>query len=114
MIDSDLVIRPFPGIQERFVSCPAFEAAMGGGRGRGGSFGLVLDQVRHIVHPRFRGIILRRTSQELRELEDICWRIIPAASPKAVFNKTEKVWQIPNGARIELSAMERDDDKRKL
>lgn len=112
--DDVRIIRPFPDSpQEDFVASPVKEAALGGGRGRGGTFGLALSQLRHTPHPKFRGLLLRRTVPELADLIDKCSEIYRADN-RVKFNMTEKRFYFPSGASIWLAAMERHDDWRKF
>lgn len=118
--------RPTPR-QEAFLSVPyeVFELLYGGALGGGKSeVGLVLPLVCRTVksniqlfqHPQFKGIIFRRTFQQLNK------SLIPRAeimyeAVGATFNKTDKLFEFPNqegirkaGGKIWLSHMENEKD----
>lgn len=113
-IDGPRIIRPFPDSpQELLVASIVREAAYCGGRGRGGTFGIALSQYRNTVHPKFRGLILRRTVPELSDLVDKCSEIYRSDN-RVKFNLTDRRFSFPSGATIWLSALERHEDWRRF
>ena len=68
----------------------------------------MLLPTRYIGHPRFRGVLLRRTFPQLREIIDRCWRYYPTLG--GVYRSTEHRWYFPSGAIIELGHMQNPDD----
>ena len=64
---------------------------------------------RYVTHPRFRGILLRRTFPQLREIIDRCWRYYPSLG--GVYRATEHRWYFPSGAIIELGHMQSSSDQ---
>lgn len=82
-----LELRPQPGPQERFLSCPADIAIYGGAAGGGKTWGLLLEPLRHIKNPNFGAVIFRRESTQITNeggLWDEALKLYPAlgASPR--------------------------------
>jgi len=53
--------RPHPGFQEGFAQRPEFEALAGGAAGPGKTDLLIALATRHIDHPKYHGLLLRKT-----------------------------------------------------
>lgn len=100
---------PHPGAQTEFLSRGEFEVLFGGSAGPGKSDCLVAGMTRDVEHPRYRGALLRRTFPQLQEVIDRCWRLYPTLG--GVYRATEKRWQFPSGAVIDLGHMQHEDDK---
>jgi len=102
--------------QESFVSLPdtIFEALYGGSVGSGKSELLVvLPLMRNFhLHHKFKGIILRRTFPEL-EKEIIIRSEDYYTSFGAKYNKQDKVWKFPSGARMFFGHAENEQDIRR-
>lgn len=60
--------------------------------------------------PAWRGILFRRTYDELRELIDRAKLMYPACWPGALWRETDKEWRFPTGAVLRMAYLERDDD----
>ena len=100
---------PFPGSQWRFCSTGTFEALYGGAAGPGKTDCLVALASRRIDHPRYKGLLLRRTFPQLREIMDRCWALYPGFG--GTYRATEHRWKFPSGATIDLGHMQHEDDK---
>lgn len=103
--------RPVSREQERFLSSPADEALFGGAAGAGKSDCLVIEALRQIYHPRFNGIIFRRTFPMLEGADGIIARTkiwYPAFGGS--YNSSRHVWTFPSGAKIFLGHLEHEDD----
>lgn len=102
--------------QKLVLSIPdsVFEALGGGAAGGGKTdLGLMIPLARQFVeHPKFKGLVLRRTYTDLEK------EIIPRqqewyAPSGGTYNETKKVWKWPSGARIQNGHAEREQDVRK-
>jgi len=74
------------------------------------SFGMVVDPVRGFNFEGQRALLLRRTTEELRELVSVTKELYPKAIPGAKFMERDKTWVFPSGATLWLSYLDRDDD----
>lgn len=102
--------------QKLVISLPdtIFEALGGGAAGGGKTdLGLMIPLARQFTeHPKFKGLIMRRTHTDLEK------EIIPRqqewyAPSGGTYNETKKVWKWPSGARIQNGHAEREQDVRK-
>jgi intein/homing endonuclease len=78
--------------------------------GGGKSFGLLADAVRDLPHPNFQGLIVRRTTEELRELVQKSQELYPKAIPGIKWSERKMEWRAPSGGRLWMSYLERDQD----
>lgn len=103
-------IRPHPGMQTAFCQRGEFEAFAGGAAGPGKTLMLILLALRNIEHPRYHGLILRRTFPRLQEIIDRCHEIYPlyGGNWKASLHRFE----FPTGAKITLGHCQHEDSKR--
>lgn len=97
--------------QQIFLSRGEDEALYGGAAGGGKSEALVIEALRQIGQPAYRGLILRKTYPELAELTDKAQRYYPAACPGARWSQTRHVWEFPSGAKIYFGAMQYPNDR---
>lgn len=100
---------PHEGQQTEFLSRPEFEVLFGGAAGPGKTDCLVAGMLRDVENPRYHGLLIRRTFPQLQEIIDRTWRLYPVLG--GVFRATEKRWQFPSGAMIDLGHMQHEDDK---
>lgn len=66
--------------------------------------------MRYFDRPKFRGLILRRTTEELRELKAHARILYGDAYPKAKFKEIESTWVFPSGATLWMSYLDREED----
>lgn len=122
--DEDLteaLFKPNPGPQAAFFAASEQEVLYGGAAGGGKSYALIVDPLRYaIVDPtdplaeirakNFKGIILRRTLDELRDLIKETKGLYPQADPKATYRENDKEWRFSSGATLTFSYLDREDD----
>lgn len=107
-----LVWRPHPGQQTHFLSSNAYEALFGGAAGPGKTDCLLMEAMRQIAHPAYRGILFRRIFPSLEAADGLIDRSLrwyPAYGGK--YNASKHVWEFPTGARIYFGHMQRDKDR---
>lgn len=101
--------KPHPGPQEEFCKRGEFEVLYGGSAGPGKTECLVTEATRHIYHPRYRGIILRRTFPQLQEISDRCRNYYPLLGGQ--YRATERRWYFPSGSFIQTGHVQHESDK---
>ena len=108
----NVVWRPQPK-QAEFMARPEWEALYGGAAGGGKSDALVVEALRQVHIPHYKGLILRKTFPQLSELIDKSLNYYPRAFPKARYNDTKHTWTFPSGARIIFGSMQHTKDRLK-
>ena len=114
--EQNVVFKPNPGPQTTFFAAAEREVLYGGAAGGGKSYALIADPMRYFDNKNFRGIILRRTNDELRELiwksQELYPQIYPKSesNPGAVWREKDKEWRFPSGARLWMTYLEREED----
>lgn len=110
------IFEPFPGPQTEFLQADEREVLFAGGRFSGKSAALVIDPLKYVHLKAMRGLILRRTMPELRELitraKDYYFALFPKNSPRGEvkWNQQEKMFTFPSGATIEFRFCDSIDD----
>lgn len=102
--------RPHPGPQEEFCTRGEYEVFFGGAKGPGKTDCLIMEATRDVSHPRYHGLILRRTYPRLQEIIDRCWQWYPRIG--GVYRAGEYRWYFPSGAKITLGHVQHEEDKR--
>lgn len=110
--------------QQIFSTSPAFEGFFGGAAGPGKSILLLHEGVRQIDNRAYRGILFRRSYNELDQLIEMSQETFPHLGGR--FNKSEHKWTFPlrrpavydnlllgrqPGATFKLDYCDRDDHK---
>jgi len=109
-VEKKIIFEPNPGPQTDFLSSSEQEVLYGGSAGGGKSFAMVADPVRYVNNPASNKLLVRRSTEELRELISISKQLYPRAVPGAKFLERDKTWQFPSGAQLWMSYLDRDDD----
>ena len=108
--ESEVVFQPNPGPQEEFLSSSERDVLYGGAAGGGKSFALLADPLRFCHNPNHRGLLLRRTLDELTELIDKSRQLYTKAFPGAKFRESKSTWHFPSGATIWFTYLDKDKD----
>lgn len=108
--DKEIFFKPNPGPQTEFLAAPEKEVLYGGAAGGGKSYALLADPMRYFDNPNFRGLILRKTNDELRELIGKARQLYGKVFPKARWQAQQSQFVFPSGATLWFTYLERDDD----
>lgn len=110
--DARVIWSPQPK-QALMMSRPEHEALYGGAAGGGKTDYLVIEALRQVHIPHYKGLILRRTYPQLKEIIDKAFIYYPQAFPGARYNATEHRWIFPSGAKIDFGSLNAERDKYK-
>ncbi len=99
--------------QKLFMARGEYEALYGGAAGGGKSDALLAEALRQIHIPHYKGLILRKTFPECRELMERSMLMYKGAFPDAVYNASSHIWTFPSGATVQFGSMQHAEDKTK-
>tara|TARA_R100001594_G_scaffold135174_1_gene176733 strand:+ start:1065 stop:2567 length:1503 start_codon:yes stop_codon:yes gene_type:complete len=108
--EKNIVFKPNPGPQTKFLAAGEREVLYGGAAGGGKSYAMLADPLRYMGHPQFSGLLLRHTTEELRELIWKSQEMYPKIYPGIKWSERKMQWVAPNGARLWFSYLDRDED----
>lgn len=105
-----VIFKPNPGPQTEFLAAPEQEVLYGGAAGGGKSYAMLADPLRGMNNPHFKGLLLRRTNDELRELKSVSKNLYPEAVPGIKWHERDSQWIAPSGATLWMTYLDKDDD----
>jgi hypothetical protein len=106
----EILFEPNPGPQTEFLASTEQEVLYGGSAGGGKSYAMIADPVRYLNNPNAQMLLVRRSTEELRELISVSKQLYPRAIPGIKFMERDKTWIAPSGATLWMSYLDRDDD----
>ena len=106
----EVIFEPNPGPQTAFLASTEQEVLYGGSAGGGKSYAMVADPVRYFNNPHASMLLVRRSTEELREIISVSKQLYPKAIPGIRFMERDKTWVAPSGATLWMSYLDRDDD----
>ena len=71
---------------------------------------MLADPLRYITHPQFSGLLLRKTTEELRELVWKSQEMYPKIIPGIQWSERKMTWTTPQGGKLWFSYLDRDED----
>jgi PBSX family phage terminase large subunit len=101
---------PFPGPQTQFLEADEFEVLFSGGRAPGKSDALMMDALRYCGNRSFRGLVIRKAMNDLRDLIRRAKELYPQAYPGTKWKEQEKLFVFPSGATMEFGYCDHEDD----
>ena len=107
---ANVLFKPNDGPQTEFLASSEREVLYGGSAGGGKSYAMLADPLRYMGHPQFSGLLLRHTTEELRELIFKSQELYPKIWPGIKWSERKMQWTAPSGARLWMSYLDRDDD----
>lgn len=112
--NQDIIWRPLPGSQQKFLSAtPIFEVLYEGTRGGGKTDCLIMsfgNQVGRGFGAAWKGILFRQTYKQLGDVISKTKKWFYQIWPDAKFNASENYWEWPTGERLLLRQFSKDDD----
>jgi hypothetical protein len=106
----DVVFKPNPGPQTFFLSASEREVLYGGAAGGGKSYAMLADPLHGLNNPNFSGLLVRHTTEELRELIQKSQELYPRAVPGIKWSERKSQWTSPQGGRLWMSYLDKDTD----
>ena len=106
----EVVFKPNPGPQTEFLSSSEREVLYGGAAGGGKSYAMLADPLHGLNNPNFSGLLVRHTTEELRELIQKSQELYPRAIPGIKWSERKSQWTSPQGGRLWMSYLDKDTD----
>jgi hypothetical protein len=106
----NIVFKPNPGPQTDFLAATERQVLFGGAAGGGKSYAMLADPLRDMNNPGFSGLLVRHTTEELRELIMKSQELYPKAIPGIKWSERKQQWITPRGGTLWMSYLDRDLD----
>ena len=106
----NVIFKPNVGPQTDFLAASEREVLYGGSAGGGKSYAMLADPLRYMGNPAFSGLLLRHTTEELRELITKSQEMYPKIWPGIKWSERKMQWTAPSGARLWMSYLDKEDD----
>ena len=106
----DVVFKANEGPQTDFLSSSEREVLYGGAAGGGKSYAMLADPLHGLNNSNFSGLLVRHTTEELRELIQKSQELYPRAIPGIKWSERKSQWISPRGGRLWMSYLDKDMD----
>ena len=106
----NIVFAPNAGPQTDFLSSSEREVLYGGAAGGGKSYAMLADPLHGLNNANFSGLLVRHTTEELRELIQKSQELYPKAIPGIKWSERKSQWTSPKGGRLWMSYLDKDMD----
>jgi hypothetical protein len=110
VVEERVIFKPNEGPQSVFLAASERQILFGGSAGGGKSYAMLVDPVRYFDYPRFSGLLVRRTTEELRDLIRESKMLYDNPTIKGKWSTRDGTWTFPSGAQLWMSYLERDAD----
>ena len=108
--EKEVIFKPNEGPQTDFLTAWEQEVLYGGAAGGGKSYAMLADPIRYFGNPNFRGLLIRRTNDELKELKWKSQTLYGNKLIKGTWREKDSLWRFPSGGELWMTYLEQDKD----